>query len=104
MSKTIIGLALSAALSLGGAAFAAESAMPKTWAGPIGDAFYSDTTAMTMRSDDEVKANWAKLTPEQQTQVHADCKLWAAAPKTGADSERTGGEGMSKLCDWVNAM
>jgi hypothetical protein len=104
MSKIFTGIALAISMSVAGSALAAESAMPKSWAGPIGDAFYSDTGAMTMRSEDEIKANWAKMTPEQQAQAHEDCKVWAASPKTGGDSERTGGEGMSKVCDWVNAM
>jgi hypothetical protein len=101
MSK--LALVIGFSLSLGGAAFAAETAMPSTWAGEIGDAFYSDTAAMTLRSEDELKTNWGRMTPAQQTQVREDCKTWAASPKTGADSERTGGEGMNKLCDWVNA-
>jgi hypothetical protein len=108
------------ALVLGSTAAFAENpgkGMPEVWKGAIGDTFYSDTTTMTLRSPEDAKTRWSSLNAEQQAQVRADCKEMAMSsdtdttastsvkPKTGADSERTGGGGdMVTVCGWVDSM
>lgn len=52
---------------------AASTQLPSGWDGAIGDAFFSDTQQGTLRSQDEITANWETLTDEQQAQVRADC-------------------------------
>jgi predicted Fe-S protein YdhL (DUF1289 family) len=88
-TKLIVALALS--LGMGSAAFAqtvnsttgeVNVETPAGWQGPIGDAFYSDMEAGTLRSQEEMTANWANLTTEQQTQVKTDCDAMAAGPQT----------------------
>ena len=84
--KIILAAALS--LGLGGAALAQTDSsgnasknasagdmgsMPSEWEGAIGDAFYSDTTAGTLRSHEEVSSNWSNLTAEQQARVRDRC-------------------------------
>jgi hypothetical protein len=110
--------AIALGLGMSTAAFAENpgKGMPETWKGAIGDTFYSDSTAMTLRSQDDVKTRWSSLSAEQQAQVRADCKNLAmntdtdttastsVKPKTGAESERTGGGQMVTLCGWVDSM
>ncbi|MCV0394117.1 MAG: hypothetical protein K5872_22835 [Rhizobiaceae bacterium] len=141
-SKLLLATALS--LSLGGAALAqsdegattpqatdqageigSNTTMPEGWDGEIGDAFFADDN-MTLRSDDEIAANWGDLTAEQQAQVRLDCENMSTAMNdTGAEVDETqtsatetttgtsagGGTGgaadsesnqsMTQLCDWV---
>ncbi|MDP4034138.1 MAG: hypothetical protein Q8P60_15050, partial [Pseudorhodobacter sp.] len=42
---------------------------PLDWDDATNDAFFSDTTTGTLRGDDEITANWASHTPEQQDRV-----------------------------------
>jgi len=81
-------------------------ALPEKWAGPISDTFFTDASGSTMRSGDEVKSRWGALSADQQAQVRSDCRDMTTTgsvdkthPKTGADSERTGGA--ASACDWV---
>jgi len=81
--------------------------LPEKWSGPITDTFFTDSSGSTMRSDDEVTSRWGSLSADQQAQVRSDCRDMTTTgsvdqthPKTGADSERTGGTGSA--CDWVN--
>jgi hypothetical protein len=95
-----------------------QGAFPKSWEGPIGDAFYSDTSAFTLRSQDEIAANWAALTAEQQAQVRSDCQtITTTQSDSGTDnmatsSTTTTAEGGSnfatapsttELCGWVGS-
>lgn len=64
--------------------------LPMGWDGAIGDAFYSDTQAGTLRSEDEARANWDTLSSEQQAQVRSHCVSVDTAgattlPDTGSD-------------------
>jgi len=120
--KILAITALTCSLALCGSAFAQSSSgannssdgtggIPETWQGGIGDTFFSDSSG-TMRSGDEVKSRWGKLSADQQAQVRSDCESVTASttskgktaldPKVGAESERTGG-GMASACDWVNS-
>lgn len=73
------------------------SGLPMGWDGAIGDAFFSDTEAGTLRSEDEVRANWDTLTSEQQAQVRSHCvsvdTAGNATTTPGAGSDVTGSTG-----------
>ena len=69
---------------------------PLDWDESMNDAFFSDTTSGTLRTDAEITANWASLTPEQQDRVRQHCETVdadasgtdgtaPAAPVAGAD-------------------
>jgi len=82
--------------------------MPDTWRSGLGDTFFSDSSGSTMRSNDEVTSRWGKLSADQQTAARTDCeKMYpskgetALKPKTGGDSERTGG--MASACQWIGS-
>lgn len=98
----LLAAALFCSLGLSFAA-AAETVMPKTWNEAISDVFFTDAAMMTPRSAEEMAGKWATMTPEHQAQVREDCKTWEASPKTGADSDRVGGEGLETVCKWVNS-
>lgn len=53
----------------------ADRTMMEDWRdqNTIVEAFFMDDTMTEFRSDDEIAANWANLTPEQQATVRADC-------------------------------
>lgn len=63
---------------------AGATGTPLDWDGTINEAFFSDTTAGTLRGDDEITTNWASLTPEQQDRVRQHCQM-VNADATGAD-------------------
>jgi len=50
-----------------------SSKLPGAWSGDIGDAFFSDQTNMTLRSQSDIQTNWNGLSADQQEQVRADC-------------------------------
>lgn len=50
-----------------------DTHLPSGWDGAIGDAFFSDAELGTLRSQEEVQANWETLTDEQQAQVRSHC-------------------------------
>src|SRR5690606_9349902 len=94
--------AVAFSLALGGAALAqtgsagnqtpmgtgmqdAQGAFPQTWQGPIGDAFYSDAASFTLRSQEEIAANWSTLTAEQQAQVRGDCQTFTTQSDSATD-------------------
>jgi len=99
-----------------GATTDSGATLPPGWEGALGDAFFSDPTTGTLRSQDEVQANWQNLTEEQQAQVRAHCETTATAgADTGAaaDDEVTTGSttpdgtnvvAMQQICEWVDAM
>lgn len=67
-----------------------DAQLPTGWEGPIGDAFFSDTDAGTLRSEDEVRANFDALTVEQQAQVRSHCETYdTASAETGASMSAT---------------
>ena len=91
-------------------------AIPGTWSGTIGEAFYTDATGSALRPKEEALANFTKLTPEQQAQVQSDCKnMTAGAVDTGTTaSTETGTAAQSgsnasdasmatatQVCDWL---
>lgn len=63
---------------------AGATGTPLDWDDTINDAFFSDTTAGTLRSDDEITTNWSSLTPEQQDRVRQHCDT-VNADATGTD-------------------
>jgi hypothetical protein len=124
--KTTIIAALALAAGLAGTAFAQTEApmggatgengedaainrpgMPEGWQGSIADTFFLDTSAMRLREENEMRTRWSQLTPEQQARVREDCRSLETTastrtgPKVGAESERTGGEGITEACDFV---
>lgn len=46
---------------------------PAEWDGAIGSAFYSDTTAGTLRTDAELRTNWSTLSEDDQMVVRNYC-------------------------------
>lgn len=78
---------------------------PDSWKGDIASALYADQH--TLRTQDEVKTNWAKLSADQQAQVKKDCTATsqAAATKSGESSATANANAsMTELCGWVGAM
>lgn len=89
-----------------------EGTLPMGWEGPIGDAFFSDSAAGTLRSEAEIRANWEGLTAEQQAQVRTDCATFDTA-RTQPDDKMTTGSvttgdrtdmaAVEQVCDMVGA-
>ena len=73
-----------------------SSGLPMGWDGAIGDAFFSDQEAGTLRSETEVRSNWDTLTSDQQARVRSHCvsvDTASSATTPGASSEVTGSTG-----------
>ncbi|WP_170314756.1 hypothetical protein [Aquibium carbonis] len=66
-----------------------SSAMPQGWNDEIGNAFFSDSELGTLRSDDEISANWNDLSSEQQAQVTTYCATIDTASATGLGGATT---------------
>ncbi|MCO5156770.1 MAG: hypothetical protein M9945_08455 [Aquamicrobium sp.] len=95
-----------------------ETTLPMGWEGPIGDAFFADPATGTLRTEDEVRANWQGLTEEQQAEVRAYCATVdtaaAAPPDQMTDDQMTTGSitpdeanqvaAIQQACGWVDAM
>jgi hypothetical protein len=102
--------------SAAGAAPSMDTQLPAGWEGAIGDAFFSDTDAGTLRTEAEVKSGFEGLTPEQQAQVRAHCDTYDTAAAdtmdTTDDSLTTGSTtddpmlsaSLEQVCDWVGSM
>lgn len=58
---------------------AVGSELPAGWDGAIGDAFFADPELGTLRSEEEVRANWEALSEEQQAQVRSHCDTFDTA-------------------------
>lgn len=63
---------------------------PAEWQGTLGDAFYSDFSAGTLRSQDEIRSNWGNLSPENQAMVREHCATMDTASATGGTSTMGG--------------
>ena len=72
-----------------GAATGATTTLPTGWEGDIANAFFSDPTAGTLKSDEEIKTGFEGLSAEQQAQVKTDCENQMAASGTGTTTEET---------------
>ena len=99
MTRTIIA-ALTLSLGLGTAALAQSSTtttgadtsastagsvtLPQAWQGDISSTFFSDPAAGTLKSDEEIKSGWSKLSADQQAQVKSDCQSHMASATTGS--------------------
>jgi predicted Fe-S protein YdhL (DUF1289 family) len=98
----------------GAAGPAPQGSLPSSWAGPIGDAFFSDSAAGTLRGEAEIRANWEGLTDEQKAEVRAECvTVDTARSQTDNDDMTTGSvtpddgaqmAAVEKVCDMVGAM
>jgi hypothetical protein len=78
--------AQSSASKSDGATDSANAGIPGKWAGPIGEAFYTDATGLALRPKEEALANFSNLTAEQQAQVQNDCAA-VAADSQGTDMD-----------------
>lgn len=86
--------------------------LPMGWEGPIGDAFFSDPATGTLRTEEEVRANWQGLTDEQQAEVRAHCATVDTAAAEPDDDMTTGSvtddatqtAAIEQACEWVDAM
>ena len=89
-----------------------ETTLPMGWEGPIGDAFFSDPATGTLRTEEEVRANWQGLTDEQQAEVRAHCATIDTAAAEPDDDMTTGSvtddatqtAAIEQACEWVDAM
>lgn len=120
-------LLIAAALSLGlGTSFAmaqndiiqpdaapgTQTGLPTGWDGAIGDAFFADPAAGTLRTEDEIRANWEGLSADQQAQVRMNCDAMDTAAAQPDDQMTTGSvtpdtqhtAALESVCDWVGAM
>lgn len=105
---------LAAALSLGlGTSFAFAQAdqntrpemateLPENWGPEVNDAFFSDVEAGVLRAEEEVRANWAALTQEQQTQVREHCDTVSGAEAAGSGGTTPENvNSMQQICAWT---
>ena len=98
----------------GAAGPSTQETLPMGWDGAIGDAFFTDAAAGTLRSEAEIRTNWDGLTDAQQAQVRADCANVDTAASGTDDNMTTGsitpdGEGavmasVQHVCGMVGAM
>jgi len=70
-----------------------QAAMPGSWSGSIGTAFFNSD--MTLRSETDIRQNWSALSAAQQQQVRSDCQNI---------NTNTATPDMSKLCETVGAI
>jgi hypothetical protein len=68
----------------------ADKALTKDWSGPIGDAFFTDDSMTTLKSQDEIKSSWATLSAEQQAQVKQDCAGVSTSTASSTDTTTSG--------------
>lgn len=66
----------------------AERNTTSKWPEPVRNALFSDASGSTLRSQDEIKANWSKLTTEQQNQIKQDCSTMQTASAAGTGRAR----------------
>jgi hypothetical protein len=105
LSLTASSLLLAIGMATSAFAQTASTTMPpEGWSGPISDAFFSDAKAGTLKSEADVKANWAKLTPEQQTMVKNDCEKSAGAAGSTTAGSTPPTTGMAGVCAMVMKM
>jgi hypothetical protein len=71
----------------------AQRSTMSNWPEPIRNALFSDASGSTLRSQDEIKANWSKLTAEQQNQVKQDCNTMQTASAGGTAGASGGASG-----------
>lgn len=70
----------------------AEKSATADWTGPIADALFTDQSKATLRSEQEIRSNWANLSAEQQNQIKEDCNtVQTAAAGTGTTTGTTTG-------------
>jgi hypothetical protein len=71
----------------------ADKTLTRDWSGPIGDAFFTDDSMSTLKSQAEIQSSWQSLSAEQQAQVKQDCATvsssTASAPATGTSTDTT---------------
>lgn len=121
MTYKILAAAAALSLGLGTAAIAQDSSNDAAgaanlsstgdaaveWDATINEAFYSDAERTQLRSQEEITANWADLSPEQQAMVRTDCDATTASVETkpgeaspNADAQAS----MTELCDMIGDM
>lgn len=113
-------------LTMGASAFAQDSDTnhpPVPWLDtPAAEAFFSDKEGMMMRSDEEMKMNYGKMSADEQMKVKEGCKAMNSGSMDPAANSTTGGDGpaatgggtgthtqdvgmnVKKVCDMVGAM
>jgi predicted Fe-S protein YdhL (DUF1289 family) len=107
-----------------GSAQTAVSGLPADWQGEIAAAFFADPETGTLRSEEEVRSNWANLSAEQKASVTGYCETVVAGTDTDTtasvttDSETTGDAAagattgadatvtasLEQLCGWIENM
>jgi predicted Fe-S protein YdhL (DUF1289 family) len=96
--------------------------LPAGWDGALADAFFSDPGAGTLRTEREIRANWANLTVQQRAEVRSYCDARdpahgggnQEADATGEGRMATGGSSsvtneantpnlasITRLCEWI---
>jgi hypothetical protein len=116
--KLIAALALS--LGLGTAALAQEqvpgvgaagSGQAPTipvWDQTINDAFFVDAGAGSLRTEEEIRANWGNLTAEQQATIRTDCDTMTTASvgtsTAGGSAQGAQLQAMTDLCGVIGEM
>jgi Spy/CpxP family protein refolding chaperone len=72
----------------------AEDNHQMEWDANVGETFYSDMKARTLRPEAEWSANWTKLTDDQRANIKKDCE---AASQTNRDEAET------QICTFASA-
>lgn len=78
-----------------GASIGTVTTLPQGWDGAIGDAFFDDTEAGTLRSEADISTSWRALSAEDQATVREYCVRFEAehgseAGMTGTGATATG--------------
>ena len=93
---TTSGSGTSAPGTAGSGSSTSGSGMPSGWSGAIGDAFFTESSGSTLRSNDEIRSRWSSLSSEQQAQVRSDCQgLASNTAGTGSTSGTSTGSSSS---------
>ena len=67
--------------------------MPQGWDGAIGTALFSDTTAGTAHSKEDITKNWASLSAEDKKKVQDHCMTLGTGTSTTGTTGTTGATG-----------
>ena len=100
MTRLLTALALTLTVSAsalaqgtGGTSSATGNQTAGEWDSTISGAFYSDSSAGTLRSESEIRTNWSSLSAEQQAQVRERCASMTASTETPGSGLNSGGAG-----------
>jgi hypothetical protein len=77
--------------------------VPPEWDAQIARAFFLDTGSGTLRTEAEVRANWAQLSPSQHQAVRDYCAAGPQGPEDdgGVREPNVTRGSLIRLCSWI---